>query len=318
MAKKIRTVLGDIETNDIGITNCHAHIEVDVCSHHFDERYLDHRLRFEDAVPELLEFKKFGGMTICELTPMGLGRNPSRVAEISRKTGVQIIMGTGIYHELFHPFEIRRMDVDSIAEMFIRDINVGIQNTGIRAGMIGEVGTYDHSITEREEIVFKASSIAALETGVAISTHTHAGKLALEQVELFLKEGVSADRIIIGHLDDRSPLESEVPLIYSLLDTGVWIQFDDIGFEYFSKTLGIQMPSDKDRLKVILSLIEDGFEDQILLGSDVCKSSHLKSNGGPGFVHFVKEFVSTAKDFGIPEVILKKLLIDNPAAALGF
>ena len=307
LAKKIRTVLGDIDIKDLGPTNCHAHVEVDVCTHHFDERYINHRLRYEDVIPDLIEYKTGGGSTICELTPMGLGRNPSRIAQVSRETGVQIIMGTGIYHEAFHPSEIKNMDVDLITEMLIRDITIGIENTGIKAGMIGEQGTYSSAITEREAIIFRASAAAAKETGVAISTHTHAGEL-----------GVSPKKIIIGHLDDKSPLQAEVKLMRELLSLGVWIQFDDIGFDYYTPTLGVQMPSDQDRAEILAELIAEGFENQIVLGSDVCKVSHLKSQGGPGFVHLVENFPSIAKNYGISEATMKKLLIENPAQVLSF
>ena len=316
--KKIRTVLGDIDIKDLGPTNCHAHVEVDVCAHHFDERYVNHRLRYEDVIPDLKEYKAGGGSTICELTPMGLGRNPSRIAQVSRETGVQIIMGTGIYHEAFHPYEIKNMDVDLITEMLIRDITIGIEDTGIKAGMIGEQGTYSSAITEREAIIFRASAAAAKETGVAISTHTHAGELGVEQAEFLLKEGVNPKKIIIGHLDDKSPLRAEVKLMRELLSLGVWIQFDDIGFDYYTPTLGVQMPSDQDRAEILAELIAEGFENQIVLGSDVCKASHLKSQGGPGFVHLVGNFPSIAKDYGISEATMKKLLIENPAQVLSF
>jgi phosphotriesterase-related protein len=316
--KKIRTVLGDIDVKDLGRTNCHAHVEVDVCAHHFDERYMNHRLRYEDVIPDLKEYKAGGGSTICELTPMGLGRNPSRIAQVSRETGVQIIMGTGIYHEMFHPYEIRNMDEDLITQMLIRDITIGIENTGIKAGMIGEQGTYTSAITEREAIIFRASATAAKETGVAISTHTHAGELGVEQAEFLLREGVSPKKIIIGHLDDKTPLRAEVKLMRELLALGVWIQFDDIGFDYFTPALGVQMPSDQDRVEILAEFIADGFENQIVLGSDVCKASHLKSQGGPGFVHLVTNFSTIAKDYGISEATMNKLLIENPAQVLSF
>lgn len=316
--KKVRTVLGDISPMEMGETNTHAHVEVDIAAHHLDERYLDYRMCFEDVIPELLDFKANGGKTICELTPMGLGRNPSRMVEVSKQTGVNIVMGTGIYHELFHPFHIRHLGEHEIAEMLIRDINEGIEDTKVKAGVIGEVGSYQNEISKREKVVFRACALASLETNAAISTHTHAGELAIEQASFFLDQGVMPNRLIIGHLDDRSPLEAEIPMLIELARMGVWVQFDDIGFQYYSHTLGAQMPSDEDRVKALINLIDSGFEGQILLASDVCKTKHLKSHGGPGFSHLVSSFVDIALGMGFSTNNIKTLLRDNPARAFSF
>lgn len=316
--KKIRTVLGDISPHEIGLTNSHAHIELDAGAHHSDLRYFDFRLRFEDVISELMDFKTFGGKTICELTPMGLGRNPSRMVQVSNQTGVNIIVGTGIYHETFHPFYVRQMGEHEIAEMLIRDVSVGIEDTKVKAGVIGEIGSYRHEITNREKVVFRACALASLETNVAISTHTHAGELALEQASFLLDQGVHPNRLIIGHLDDRSPLDAEIPLLLELAKMGVWIQFDDIGFEYFSHTLGVQMPRDEDRVLALMKLIDSGFESQILLGSDVCRTKHLKSHGGPGFSHLMSTFVDTAIRLGLSPKNLQSMLQDNPARAFSF
>ncbi len=300
------------------MTNCHAHIEVDILNHHFDKRYEGFRLRFEDVIPELREYRAVGGFAICELTPMGLGRNPTRTLQVSKETEVMIVLGTGIYHEIFHPHEIVRMKSDQITEMFLRDINIGIENTGVKAGIIGELGTYTYEISKREKTVFIAAAQAAIESGLAISTHTHAGELAREQAVFLLSLGVKPKKIIIGHLDDKFPLRGEESLMRDLLSLGVWIQFDDIGFDYFSPTLGVQMPTDKARIELLSHLISDGFGDQILLGSDICKGSHLKAQGGPGFSHFAGSFYDAALQFGISEGAMKIMLIDNPVVALSF
>src|SRR5690606_12145890 len=118
---------------------------------------------------------------------------------LARRTGVHVVVGTGIYHQAFHPPWLADMSERDICEWFVREITEGMEGTGVRAGIIGEIGTYQNHMTEVERRVFRAAARAAKETGVAVTTHTYLGHLALEQIDVLTGAGLAPERIVIGH-----------------------------------------------------------------------------------------------------------------------
>ena len=227
----IRTVLGDVPAEPWGITNAHAHLVVkaDTTKPPFDSTdQAELVMTLNDSLPELQEFGDAGGFCLVDLTPMGLGRDPEALVRASEETGVHVVMGTGIYHEPFHPDAIADLDDVAIAELLVKEVTEGVGDTGIRAGIIGEQGTYTGPMTDREAVVFRASAMAAVETGVAVTTHTYLGRNALDQIDVLTSQGLDPDRIVIGHLDDGEP---DLDLIREIINRGAWAQFDDIGYE---------------------------------------------------------------------------------------
>ena len=313
---RIRTVLGDIAPEPWGITNAHAHLvgAADASKPPFtgtDPSELV--MTIEDSLPELEDFARAGGFCLVDLTPMGMGRDPQALVRASEETGVHIVMGAGIYHEAHHPDRIAGMDEDGIAEHLIREITEGVDGTGVRAGIIGEQGTYIGPITEREQTVFRASAIAAAETGAAVSTHTHLGRNALDQIDILTGRGLDPDRIVIGHLDDAEP---DLVLIREIIARGAWAQFDDIGYEYYTERLQIQMATDAVRAQKLLRLAEEGLADRVILASDFGMQRHLRARGGPGLAVLAEGFRRTALAEGVPEEVLDRCMTANPAAAL--
>lgn len=315
----IRTVRGDVPPSGWGLTNAHAHLSLGMENPNSPARsemadlYEDHTLSIEDTLPELEDYARAGGACLVDLTPMDMGRNPDALVRASEVTGVHIVMGTGIYHEPFHPDRISGLDEARIAEIMIGEITEGIEGTGIRAGIIGEQGTYKGAITDREATVFRASARAAVETGVAVSTHTYLGRHALDQIDLLTSAGLAPERIVIGHLDDTEP---DLDLCRSIIGRGAYAQFDTIGYEYYSETLGIRMTTDRVRARALLELAEEGLADRIILASDLCRKRHLRINGGPGLPHLIAGFRRLARAEGVPADLLDRCMITNPAKIL--
>lgn len=315
----IRTVLGDVPASNWGLTNAHAHLSLEMQEQDHPEwsetaeRYDDHTLSIEDTLPELGAYARAGGTCLVELTPMGMGREPNALARASKETGVHIVMGTGIYHEPFHPNRIASLTDTQIAEIMIREITEGVDGTGVRAGIIGEQGTYKGPMTEREATVFRASAMAALETGVAVSTHTYLGRNALDQIDLFTSEGLPPERVVIGHLDDTEP---DLALCRRIIERGAYAQFDTIGYEYYTETLGVQMATDRVRAGALRELAGEGLADRIIVASDLCRKRHLTVNGGPGLSHLITGFRTLAEEEGVPGHVLDRCMIANPAKIL--
>ncbi len=315
----IRTVRGDVAAANWGLTNAHAHLVLGMEEQdqpawsEAAERYDDHTLSIHDTLPELWSYARAGGTCLVELTPMGVGRDPGALVRASEATGVHVVMGAGIYHEPFHPDRITGLTAHQIAEILIGEITEGVDGTGIRAGIIGEQGTYTGPMTEREAIVFRASALAAVETGVAVSTHTYQGRNALDQIDLLTSMGLAPERVVIGHLDDTEP---DLGLIRRIIERGAYAQLDSIGYEYYTETLGVQLTTDRVRARALRRLAEEGLADRVILASDLCRKRHLTINGGPGLAHLITEFRALAMGMAVPADVLDRCMITNPASVL--
>lgn len=312
----IRTVLGDVPPEPWGITNAHAHLVgvPDTSKPPFDTTdAAELTMTLDDSLPEVEDFARAGGFCLVDLTPAGMGRDPAALVRASEQTGMHIVMGTGIYHDAHHPRSIAGLDDSEIAEMLVRDITEGVDGTGVRAGIIGEQGTFTGPMTEREKVVFRASAMAAMETGVAVTTHTHLGLNALDQIEVLTSVGLAPERIVVGHLDDGEP---DLDLIREIIKRGAWAQFDDIGYEYYTERLKVQMTTDVVRAAKLLQLAEEGLAGRVILASDFGMQRHLQVRGGPGLVVLADGFRRTALEEGVPAEVLDQCMITNPATVL--
>ena len=187
----------------------------------------------------------------------------------------------------------------------IRDIVEGVDGTGIRAGVIGEIGTEVDFLGPAQERVFRAAARAQRQTGVAISTHCQrTGRLGPEQVAILLEEGVPPDRIIIGHHGDKRHVDHEL----GLLEHGVYVQIDHVGFR--------DLQPDEQRARNAKAIIDAGFGDRLLISQDVCFPGHLEWFGGVGYGHLLRRFVPMLRDVGVSQAQIDALLVANPAAVL--
>ena len=301
-SEEVITVCGTISPDEMGITQTHEHLQVDALDHYGTyDLVIDDE---EQVINELIEFTAAGGKTICDVTLDEIGRNPLALKRISEASGVQVLMGSGWYRQFGYPTIVNEKTSCQLAEHLIREIEVGVGDSGIRAGFIGEIGTGRHHILPAEERVFRAAAIAQQATGVVISTHTtHWGNLAKEQIDLLTEYGVQPDRIIIGHLGDRRGVHHLLPIV----DRGVYVEVDNIGY--------LDYQPESVRADNVASLVAEGFVEQILLSEDICMLSHLKSNGGKGYGYLLKIFVPMLRERGVTDDDIHTILVRNPARA---
>ncbi len=300
----IMTVLGPIEDDQLGVTQTHEHLLINL---HKTVAFWNYAA-FEDealAADELGAFSAAGGRSIVEVTTIGIGRQPEGLRRIAAATGVNIVMGTGWYREPAYPGYIARSSVNQLADMLVRDIVEGADGTGVRAGIIGEIGTEVDFLGPAQERVFRAAARAQRQTGVAISTHCQrTGRLGPEQVDLLLEEGVPPDRIIIGHHGDKRHVEHEL----GLLERGVYVQIDHVGFP--------DLQPDEQRARNVKAIIDAGFGDRLLISQDVCFPHHLEWFGGLGYGHLLRRFVPMLREIGVTQGQIDTVLIANPARVL--
>ena len=258
----IRTVLGDIDSTTLGITLCHEHL---IC--HISPEQV---LTAEPVIADLQDFVERGGRAVIELTNTGMGRDVENLRMVAQATGLHIICATGFYKQSHYPDDLSEKSVEDIAEGFIAEIERGIDDTDIRAGIIGEIGTSQHTVTPDEEKVLRASTRAALETGAPLSTHTSLGYLALEQLQILSEEHFPLDRVSIGHLD----LIPEPDYHTAVAKQGAYIQYDTFGKNQYQK--------DEARIACLLEMVRRGFSRQILTSCDLSRTDYLKAYGGWG------------------------------------
>lgn len=286
-----------------GITYAHEHIPIDRSEVTENE---DTLLDSQGLV--INEFKDLyekGVRNIIEATCRGLGRNIEYAQKVADETGINIVQATGWYQSAYLPIEVYRSSVNFLAEMMIKDITLGIKNTNIKAGVIGEIATTKNQWTEQEEKVFKAAVIASNETLTPIMTHTSNGTLGHEQVNFFEREHANLTKIIIGHVD----LTGDPNYVLDMLKTGINVEIDTIGKNNYM--------SDEKRVEIIKAAQDKGFSNQVVLSMDITRKSHLKANGGNGYAYLLDVFLPKLRKGGVSEESIQKMLIDNPKRIFG-
>ena len=276
------------------------------------------------AIAETSEYRNFGGNTIVELTSKGLRPDPLAMRRVSYATGLNVVMGTGWYTKRFYPDNMDQRTVEDMTEEIIGDITVGVGQTGIRAGIIGEVGVDGNPITPNEIKSIRAAARASRATGAAISFHRGGvGHEKLQVLGILGEEGADLSRTILGHSDE---IAGDLPLMKDLLEQGVYIQFDllgrlDIPLSYrptspqsfvYGYALGALVTEG------IVNLIKAGYEDRILLSQDVGTKIQLKSYGGAGYSFLLETFLPHLRALGVTEERVNKFMVDNPKRVLTF
>lgn len=286
-----------------GITYAHEHIPIDRSEVIEDEDALLDSQQL--VIQELKGLYKKGVRNIVEATCRGIGRNVAYAQKVAAETGINIVQATGWYQSAFLPIEVYQLSVTQLAEMMIKDITIGIKNTDIKAGVIGEIATTKNRWTEQEEKVFNAAVIASKETHTPIMTHTSIGTLGHEQVEFFQKKHANLSKIIIGHVD----LTGNPNYVLEMLKTGINVEIDTIGKNNYM--------SDAKRVDIIKAAQDAGFTDQIVMSMDITRKSHLKANGGIGYAYLLDSFIPELKAGGVTEGFINKMLVENPQRIFG-
>ncbi|HFG9647975.1 TPA: phosphotriesterase-related protein [Yersinia enterocolitica] len=284
--------------NPDGYTYAHEHLHIDLSGF---KNNLDCRLdQYQLICDEMRELVGKGVANIVEVTNRYMDRNPQFLLNVMRDSGINVIASTGYYTDSFYPPMVRENSAEQLAQTMIDEIEIGIDGTELKAGVIAEIGTSEGIITPDEAKVFHAAALAHHATGLPISTHTSFSTMGLEQIALLKQHGVALDRVVIGHCD----LKEQPDLIMKMIDMGVYVQFDTIGKNsYFP---------DERRIAMLVTLAERGLLDKVMLSMDITRRSHLKANGGSGFSYLVDSFVPMLLAAGISSAQVEMMLRHNP------
>jgi phosphotriesterase-related protein len=339
---KVVTVAGPIEPSDLGACLTHEHILFDWGDTYWtepdteegralagapirlDNRGLLQRNPFiikenfwqesvHGAACEVADFKRAGGGTLVEVTPIGQGRNAAGLRRVSEMSGVNIIANTGFYIEAGHPAYVAEKSIDELAAILVDDITEGIDGTGICAGFMGDVGT-TKTVTKHEEKCLRAVARAHLQTGVPFGIHVDpSDRQAMIVVRILLSEGVRPERMVMEHMDEQPDHDYQM----EVAETGVFLEFDTWGSEfYYGPPYSVPEPRDIERADCVKYLIDHGHLSQLLVAQDVWLRQLLKKYGGEGYDSFFRYGIPRLKMAGVTDEQIRVILEDNPRRLL--
>lgn len=360
-AGSIITVEGPILPEELGVTMTHEHVFMDMARGWFTEPDSSYRRKiahepvrmdnlgevrqdmmahrdnllldsFEEAVEEIEHYHHVGGDSIVDVTPKNTGGDPEQVRAVGRATGVQFIHGTSYYIRSAHPDRIDTMSIDDLEEEFVSDVRTGIDDTDVRAGIIGEIGV-SGNIYDAEEKVLRAGARASLRTGAPINVHPPGGKpdmppdneidgsnarsrWALEIMDIFDDEGLPSDHVVMSHMD--ATLFEAIEYQKQLAERGPYLEFDVWGNENYNATYGDGYPSDEWRIETVMELIDEGYADQLVFSQDVCYKVLRRKYGGFGYGHILENILPRFRQRGVDEEFLNQIVKENPQRALTF
>jgi phosphotriesterase-related protein len=294
----------------MGITLPHEHLFVQ--GWHYKE--LNY---FNSTFMELEQYKAAGGKTIVDLTNIGRERDPAFVKRLAHKSGIHVIMGTGFYKEAWLPPEILTMSSDQITRTIIKEIDEGIDDTAICAGIIGEIGI-SSQITAVEERILVATANAQQATGAAIVLHFEIGAQGAEYhhvLDILEAKGIDLDRVAISHL---VPRPDNFELIKELTDRGCYASFDLFGQEKWPLADSLINTHPEVQVSTIKGLVDFGMLERILISQNVCHILHFTVNGGMGYAHILKNVVPRFKEYGITDQEIGTMMVENPSKLMAF
>jgi phosphotriesterase-related protein len=258
----------------------------------------------------LRRFSAAAGSAIVDVTPPGVGRDPAWLVRLAEATGLHVVMCAGWYREAYYPVEalIDRRSVDDLADEIARDALDGVAGTGVRAGIIGEIGTDKPWISAQEERVHRAAARAARRTGLAITTHAVQSAVGLDQLDVFESDGADLSRVVIGHADSNPDLA----YYRAIVERGASVEFDFLGMSFTP----LERHGEGRIVESICDLLADGHVERILLSQDVCHDSQLAHYGGGGYTYVSDTFLPRLRAAGVSEDEIRTITVDNPGRLL--
>lgn len=334
---QVMTVRGPVTVTDLGVTLMHEHLLNDCrCWWHrpveperqylatapvhaglLGELRMDPFVNLDNcalddealASAELLAFRHAGGVTVVDPTCRGIGRNPAGLVRISEATGLNIVMGAGYYLATSHPPELAGMGTDDIADEIVREALEGVAATGVRIGLIGEIGV-SGEFTSDEEKSLRGAARAQARCGLPLMVHLpgwfrHGHRV----LDIVAEEGAELRHTVLCHLN---PSLDDLDYQTSLAARGAFIEYDMIGMDYWYADQGVQCPSDEANAAAIKRLIEHGCLDRLLLSHDVFLKMMLTRYGGFGYAYLLRHFVPRLRRHGVTAQQIDTLLVTNP------
>ena len=344
MTGMVQTVLGPVSPETLGATMTHEHLLIDFTymfappegagqrarsfepismenlgwinydwTRHYDNLLLTD---VETAIEEAELYRQLGGGTVVDVTTIGIGRDPTGIARVARATGLNVVMGAGYYVDAVHPDEMSNLSEADIAQQIADEVLTGVGDTGVKAGIIGEIGcTWPLADSERK--VLRAAAAAQRETGAPILIHPGRNEGAPREIlDILAEAGADVGRVVMGHLDRTI---SDVAVLLDVASSGCYLEYDLFGWEVSYYPLSdLEMPNDAGRMEFIERLVAEGYGAKVVVAHDICTKHRLVKYGGHGIGHILENIVPRLRQRGMSARDVDNILIANPAQILAF
>lgn len=331
----VRTVLGDVAPEAIGPVMVHEHVLFDIVPPDSkgdreaeiapEERWqVDyrsneapanaHQTDVDVATRELRHYAADGGSLIVDQSVAGLARDPLGLAEAARASGVHVVAAAGCYTAAYLTPDLLDLPLEALTARFAAEVDEGLDGTGVRAGLIGEIGC-SWPLHPFEHRALRAAARAALATGAALSVHPGRDAAACAEIlDIVEAEGLDPARVILCHMDRTHP---DGTGIAPLLERGANVEWDFFGIEQSHYWMGeVELPTDLGRLRLIRGFAEAGHADRILISHDICTKTRMRRWGGHGYGHILRNLPPLMRRLGFDAALMARLLRDTPLRLL--
>lgn len=261
------------------------------------------------TVEELQRFAEAGGRTVIECTSTKIGRDPRALREISERSGLNVVMGSGWYLHTYHDGTKALASVDELCEELLAEFSGGVGDTGMKPGIIGEIGV-SPMFTDSEKTRLRAACRVQSQVGVPLFIHLPGWqRRAFEVLDIVLDgERLAPEAVVLCHMD---PSGDDIGYQRAVADRGVWLEFDMIGMPFYFAGEG-QSPAPDQTASAIAGLIRDGYAGQILLSHDMAAKSMWTRHGGNGFGYVPQLFLPRLERHGVCPSVAAELMTKNP------
>ncbi len=340
----IQTATGRIDPSALGFTLMHEHILWDQSCYHepVDETdpenaFLLRKICMEDlglirqhmhahrdntihtdpglSAREIALFAANGGKSFVDCSVYGCGRYPAVAREVSEKTGVNIIVGTGFYIGGSAP-EVENMSAKEKEALMLKDLTVGMDDTDVKAGYMGELGVSEDFPRCEADTLTAAGRVQA-QTGAAVIIHQPGMKKYGHKIlDILENNGCNLKKVQLSHCD---PLLPDLEYLRSLADRGATLCFDQFALEFHLEIAGYQgfwLPRDADRIKAIARLCQLGYSRQVTMSMDLCFKVNYVTYGGYGYRYIPKTIVPLLKEAGVTDEQIRAITVETPARLL--
>ena len=308
----VDTIRGQVDAGELGTTLMHEHVIImqpealQNYGHAFGPSYWDEQERLDDAVAKLSAVREAGIRTIVDPTVPGLGRYIPRMQKLNAAVDLNIVVASGVYAFLELPNFLAYRSVDAIAELFVREIQEGIDDTGVKAAFL-KCAVERHGVIGDIPRILAAIAAAAVETGVPVMVHTNAeARTGLDALEALTGHGVNPERIVIAHAGDSNDLG----YLRAIADSGAWLGCDRFGIEHFNPLA--------DRIKTLLALLAEGYGSRVHLSHDAaCFLDFFVGNPffaeeKPDYLLISNRVLPALRQEGVTQAQIDEMMIENP------
>jgi len=308
----VETVRGPVDAGELGTTLMHEHVIImqpealQNYGHAYGPSYWNEEERLDDAVAKLSAVLAAGIRTIVDPTVPGLGRYIPRMQKLNAAVDLNIVVASGVYAFLELPNFLAYRSVDAIAELFVREIREGIDDTGVKAAFL-KCAVERHGVIGDIPRILAAIAAAAVETGVPVMVHTNAeARTGLDALEALTGHGVKPEQIVIAHAGDSNDLS----YLREIADSGAWLGCDRFGIEHFNPLA--------DRIKTLLALLAEGYGNRVHLSHDAaCFLDFFVGNPffaeeKPDYLLISNRVLPALRQEGVTQAQIDEMMIENP------